>query len=70
MARSTRCSKRQLRAPRREASRCLKDSLTKEALSSWAAYKVTGRHLTDNELCDWLETWGGDAETKAPDCHD
>ena len=41
-----------------------------EALTSWAAYKETGRHLTGEEVRAWLNTWGTDDETPAPECHE
>jgi len=46
-----------------------KESFKQEALSSWAAFKETGEHLTSNEVSDWLDTWGTDKETKIPKCH-
>jgi predicted transcriptional regulator len=47
-----------------------RESFKQEALTSWAAYQETGRHLTGQELRDWLTTWGTEAETELPDCHD
>mgnify|MGYP001179588907 CR=1 FL=1 len=41
-----------------------------EALSAWAAYKETGRHLTGQEVRAWLNTWGTDDERAAPECHE
>ena len=41
-----------------------------EALDSWAEYRETGQHLTGQELRDWLATWGTEAETGPPDCHE
>jgi predicted transcriptional regulator len=35
-----------------------RETFTREALASWTAYKETGRHLTLDEVSDWLETWG------------
>ena len=37
---------------------------TQEALASWTGYQETGRHLTGQEVRDWLSTWG--AMTKKP----
>jgi predicted transcriptional regulator len=31
-----------------------------EALASWTAYQETGRHLTSQEVRNWLKTWGTD----------
>lgn len=41
-----------------------------EALASWQDYKETGLHITGDETLDWLKTWGLEAETAAPECHD
>jgi len=50
---------------REEASERFKQ----EALTSWAAYKETGRHLTGQEVRTWLNTWGTEAERAVPECH-
>ncbi|MGD9170820.1 MAG: CopG family ribbon-helix-helix protein [Candidatus Thiodiazotropha sp.] len=47
-----------------------KESFKQEALASWRAYQETGRHLTRQEVRDWLNTWGTDKETKIPPCHE
>lgn len=47
-----------------------RESFKEEALASWTAFQETGRHLTGDELRDWLKAWGSDAETEAPDCHE
>ena len=47
-----------------------REDFKKEALTSWAAYQETGRHLTGGELREWLKSWGTDAETAAPTCHE
>jgi predicted transcriptional regulator len=41
-----------------------------EALASWTVYQETGRHLTGEEVQDWLINWGTDKETKVPPCHE
>ncbi|WP_339487582.1 CopG family ribbon-helix-helix protein [Pseudomonas sp. EL_65y_Pfl2_R95] len=41
-----------------------------EALSAWAAYQETGRHLTGQEARAWLNTWGTEAEEALPKYHD
>jgi predicted transcriptional regulator len=46
-----------------------RESFKNEALASWAHYQETGLHLTGDEVFAWLDSWGTDAETKAPDCH-
>ncbi|UMZ09858.1 CopG family ribbon-helix-helix protein [Pseudomonas sp. MPFS] len=47
-----------------------REGFKQEALASWAAYQETGRHLTGQETRDWLNTWGTEAETELPKCHD
>jgi len=47
-----------------------KESFKQEALTSWTTYQETGRHLTNQEVSEWLKTWGTDKETKIPKCHD
>ena len=46
-----------------------RESFQQEALSSWTAYKETGRHLTGQEVRTWLSTWGTEGEKAAPECH-
>ncbi len=40
-----------------------------QALTSWAAYQRTGRHLTDSEVRSWLSSWGTDEEAVLFECH-
>ncbi len=47
-----------------------KESFKQEALASWEAFQETGRHLTGQEVRDWLNTWGTDKEAEIPQCHD
>ncbi len=47
-----------------------RESFQQEALASWTAYQETGRHLTGQEVRSWLNTWGTDAETPVPECHE
>lgn len=47
-----------------------RESFKQEALASWTAYQETGRHLTGREVRTWLSTWGTDAETDLPECHE
>jgi predicted transcriptional regulator len=46
-----------------------RESFKQEALASWAAYQETGRHLTGQEVRNWLNTWGTDDEKAGPECH-
>jgi len=47
-----------------------RENFEQEALASWTAYKETGRHLTGQEVRDWLDTWGSDREAQIPQCHE
>ena len=47
-----------------------RESFKQEAMESWTAYQETGRHLTNQEVRNWLKTWGTEKETKAPSCHE
>ena len=39
------------------------------ALDALRHYRETGLHLTGEELEDWLDTWGSEAQVDAPPCH-
>lgn len=47
-----------------------RESFRQEAMASWTAYQETGRHLTGQEARTWLTTWGTEAETALPECHE
>lgn len=47
-----------------------RESFRQEALASWKAYQETGKHLTSQEMREWLSTWGTDKEKAIPKCHD
>lgn len=47
-----------------------RESLRQEALASWSEYQETGRHLTGQEVRDWLDSWGTENEKAAPECHE
>jgi predicted transcriptional regulator len=47
-----------------------KEGFKQEAVASWKAYQETGRHLSGQEVRDWLNTWDTDKETEIPPCHD
>jgi len=47
-----------------------RESFKQEAMTSWAAYQETGRHLSGREARAWLATWGTDKETERPECHE
>ena len=46
------------------------ESFKQEALASWTAYQESGQHLTGKEVRAWLKTWGTDAESRLPPCHE
>ena len=46
-----------------------RESFKQEALTAWASYQETGRHMTGQEVRAWLKTWGTDDEKAAPECH-
>jgi len=47
-----------------------RENFKQEAVASWKAYKETGRHLTGQEVRDWLNIWGTDEERQIPQCHE
>jgi predicted transcriptional regulator len=46
-----------------------REKFRQEALESWKQYKATGKHLTGEEVGEWLSTWGTKSETELPPCH-
>jgi predicted transcriptional regulator len=47
-----------------------RESFKQDALTSWTSYQETGRHLSGQEVRTWLNTWGTEAETALPKCHE
>lgn len=47
-----------------------RDSFIQESLDGWAEFNRTGKHITGEELFAWMDTWGTEAETGPPECHD
>jgi len=47
-----------------------REGFKREALASWTAYRETGRHLTGQEVRDWLNSWGTEKEVMIPKCHE
>ena len=45
-----------------------RESFKKEALQAWREYRETGLHLSVEETAAWLDTWGSENETEAPEC--
>ena len=46
------------------------ESFKQEALAFWTVYQETGRHRIGQDVRTWLNTWGTDAETELPNCHE
>lgn len=46
------------------------ESFKLAALASWMAYQESGQHLTGKEVRAWLKTWGTEAESRLPPCHE
>ena len=38
-------------------------------LQAWNDYQSTQQHLTQDEVENWLDSWGSDDEQRAPRCH-
>lgn len=47
-----------------------RENFKQEALASWTAYQETGKHLTGQEVSNWLNAWGTNEETGIPQCHE
>lgn len=47
-----------------------REKFKQEALLSWKSFQETGLHLTQQELSDWLDSWGTDKEQEIPECHE
>jgi predicted transcriptional regulator len=47
-----------------------RESFRQEAMQSWSEFRETGRHVTGEELTEWLDGWGKAAEPAPPKCHD
>ncbi|MHB1617724.1 MAG: CopG family ribbon-helix-helix protein [Metallibacterium sp.] len=47
-----------------------REDFKREALAAWKSYQETGLHLTGQEVRSWLNTWGTEAETELPKCHE
>ncbi len=45
-----------------------RESFKQEAMASWTAYQETGRHLSGQEVRDWLNNWGTEKEKEIPPC--
>jgi len=47
-----------------------KERFVQEAMASWSSYKQTGKHLTGQEVREWLQNWGSDNDAGTPECHE
>ena len=46
-----------------------RQSFHDEAMVSWKACQETGRHLTGDEVLEWLDRWGEADESAVGECH-
>ncbi|MBY5927293.1 CopG family ribbon-helix-helix protein [Halomonas denitrificans] len=46
-----------------------REALRRDTLQAWAEFQETGVHATAEEVERWLQSWGGDDELPAPECH-
>ncbi|MFU8898536.1 MAG: CopG family ribbon-helix-helix protein [Roseinatronobacter sp.] len=46
-----------------------REALRRDTLMAWEGMQETGLHATAEEIDQWLESWGTDAELPAPECH-
>ena len=46
-----------------------RDQFRLETEAAWNDYQKTGLHVTAEEVIAWLDTWGTESETEAPECH-
>lgn len=47
-----------------------RETFRAEAETAWQAWQLDGKHLTGQEVRTWLDNWGTDDETAAPECHE
>jgi predicted transcriptional regulator len=47
-----------------------RESFKQEAMDSWKCYQKTGKHLSHQEVQDWLKSWGTPHEKELPECHE
>ncbi len=47
-----------------------REGFVAEANAAWGDYRADGKHVSAQEADDWLASWGTEAETPAPNCHD
>lgn len=45
------------------------EAFKQETLQAWENYQSTGLHSTNDEVENWLNSWGTEDETQAPTCH-
>lgn len=47
-----------------------RENFKQEALLSWQHFQETGLHLTQDEVNDWLDTWGTNKAKEKSKCHE
>lgn len=45
-----------------------REALRRDTLDAWETFQETGLHATSEAVDQWLEGWGSDDETPAPEC--
>ena len=46
-----------------------REAFRQETLASWQEYQETGLHITQEEVDNWLASWGAEKELPTPVCH-
>lgn len=46
------------------------EKLRQETLERWDTYKASGKHVSNEAVIAWLDTWGREDETKRPVCEE
>ena len=44
------------------------ENFRQETAAAWEEYCQTGQSVPNEEIMNWLESWGTETETKAPKC--
>jgi predicted transcriptional regulator len=44
------------------------EKLRQETIERWDTYKADGKHVGNEAMMAWLDTWGRDEETERPSC--
>lgn len=47
-----------------------REAFREEAVASWEKYQMDGRHLSFDDVQNWLKNWGTDKSDSMPPCRD